>query len=182
MTTFVDECRREWKRLGVPEAVADDMAAELEADLREAEAEGASAADVLGPGVLDPRSFAASWATERGVVSSRANRGRLPLALAAFVTVVAAVMIGASVAILTSSSDELAFPPPPNLVRGPAPVLIQPPTDGLWVIDDGIVRTPSDDDLDPVGWLLLGVGLVTLVPAGLLWLSRRGGRAPVAPT
>lgn len=68
MSDFVDECRQEWKRLGVPDAVANEMATDLTADLQEADAEGVSAEEVLGTAVFDPRSFAASWATERGVV------------------------------------------------------------------------------------------------------------------
>jgi hypothetical protein len=36
VTEFVDECRSEWKRLGVPDAVANEMAADLAADLQEA--------------------------------------------------------------------------------------------------------------------------------------------------
>ncbi len=70
MNRFVAECRREWRRLGVTDAIADEMAEELAADLAEAEAEGASAEDVLGRGAVDPLSFAASWATARGVVGS----------------------------------------------------------------------------------------------------------------
>jgi len=46
--TFVDDCRREWKRLRVSDAVANEMAAELTADLEEAASEGASPEDVLG--------------------------------------------------------------------------------------------------------------------------------------
>ena len=66
MSTYVEECRREWKRLGVPDLLADEMATELEADLAEAEADGVSAAEMLGES--DPRRFAASWAKERGLV------------------------------------------------------------------------------------------------------------------
>jgi hypothetical protein len=65
---FVDECRGEWRRLRVPDPVANEMAADLEADLRQAEAEGATAEDVLGAAAFDPRPFAASWAAERGVI------------------------------------------------------------------------------------------------------------------
>src|SRR5262245_25669828 len=46
------------------------MAADLEADLIEAESEGVSAEEVLGNGAFDPRSFAASWARERGLIQS----------------------------------------------------------------------------------------------------------------
>jgi len=67
MTAYVEECRREWKRLGVPDLLAEEMATELEADLAEAEADGVSAAEMLGEG--DPRRFAASWARERGLVA-----------------------------------------------------------------------------------------------------------------
>ena len=34
MSQFVEECRREWKRLGVPDPVANEMAADLAADLK----------------------------------------------------------------------------------------------------------------------------------------------------
>jgi hypothetical protein len=76
VSNFVEECRREWKRLRVPGTVADEMADELAADLEEAEADGASAEDVLGSGASDPRAFAAAWANERGIVRRR-RPGRL---------------------------------------------------------------------------------------------------------
>jgi hypothetical protein len=70
MSEFVEECRREWKRLGVPDPIAGEMAADLAADLAEAEADGVAAEQVLGSGAFDPRAFAASWASERGVVGT----------------------------------------------------------------------------------------------------------------
>ena len=70
MPAFIEECRYEWKRLGVPDSMAEEMAAELEADLAEAEADGVSAAEMLGES--DPRRFAATWARERGLVSEPA--------------------------------------------------------------------------------------------------------------
>jgi hypothetical protein len=66
MTAYVEECRQEWRRLGVPDLLAEEMATELETDLAEAEADGVSAAEMLGES--DPRRFAASWARERGLV------------------------------------------------------------------------------------------------------------------
>ena len=45
------------------------MAADLTADIEEAEAEGGSAEDVLGSSVFDPRQFAAAWADARGVTA-----------------------------------------------------------------------------------------------------------------
>ena len=73
MTAYVEECRQEWKRLGVPDLMAEEMATELETDLAEAEADGVSAAEMLGES--DPRRFAATWASERGLVAEpRAER------------------------------------------------------------------------------------------------------------
>jgi hypothetical protein len=69
VSEFVEECRREWRRLGVPDPIANEMAADLTADIEEAEAEGGSAEDVLGNSVFDPRRFAASWAGARGVTA-----------------------------------------------------------------------------------------------------------------
>ena len=67
MSQFVDDCRKEWKRLGVPEPLSNEMAADLEADLAEAASEGVSPEEVLGNGYFDATSFAASWAVARGV-------------------------------------------------------------------------------------------------------------------
>jgi hypothetical protein len=68
MSEFVDECRAEWRRLGVTDTIANEMAADLGADLDEAAADGVSAEEVLGTAAFDPRGFAASWARERGVL------------------------------------------------------------------------------------------------------------------
>ena len=70
MSTFVEECRREWKRLGVPDSIADEMATDLETDLEEAQADGVSPAEMLGES--DPRRFAATWA-QRARTRLRAN-------------------------------------------------------------------------------------------------------------
>jgi hypothetical protein len=78
MSGFVDDVRREWKRLGVPDAVADEMAAELQADLDEAAHDGVSPTDLLGTSANDPRGFAAAWANERGLVAPRRPRS-IPL-------------------------------------------------------------------------------------------------------
>lgn len=76
MNEFVDACRKEWKRLGVPDQVADEMAADLDLDLREAEADRLSAVEALGPTAFDPRSFAQDWAAEQGVIPPSASGGR----------------------------------------------------------------------------------------------------------
>lgn len=69
MNEFVEECRREWRRLGVPDPIANEMAADLTADIEEAESEGGTAEDVLGNSAFDPRHFAGSWAVARGITS-----------------------------------------------------------------------------------------------------------------
>jgi hypothetical protein len=66
---FVEECRREWRRLGVPDPIANEMAADLTADIEEAESEGGTAEDVVGNGAFDPRRFAGAWANARGVTA-----------------------------------------------------------------------------------------------------------------
>jgi len=86
MTNVVDECRRTWRRLGVPREMAEEMAADVKADIAAAEADGFSAAAVIG---ADPRAFATAWATERGIV-----RPRLRLALTAASALVGAVPWG----------------------------------------------------------------------------------------
>jgi hypothetical protein len=96
VSEFVEECRREWRRLHVPDLVANEMAADLAADLRDAEVEGASREDLLGDAALDAHAFARSWAQERGLVTPAASqRRRLRLALS---LVVAAIIIGGGTA------------------------------------------------------------------------------------
>ena len=75
MSDFVEQCRQEWKRLGVPDPLAEEMAADLAADLGEAEAEGVSGEEFLGSSIFDPRSFAASWADERGIIPAPPAEG-----------------------------------------------------------------------------------------------------------
>ena len=104
MTDFVEQCRLEWRRLGVPDALAEEMAADLAADLTEAEAEGVSAEELLGSSAFDPRSFAASWAAERGIIPAPPRRGnarRRPLVLVAFTALAAIVLIVAALLLLT---------------------------------------------------------------------------------
>ncbi len=69
MNEFVEECRREWQLLGVPDPIASEMAVDLTTDIEEAEAEGGSAEDVLGSSLFDPRGFAAAWASARGLTA-----------------------------------------------------------------------------------------------------------------
>jgi hypothetical protein len=111
MPAFIEECRYEWKRLGVPDSMADEMATDLEADLREAEADGVSAAEMLGES--DPRRFAASWAKERGLVAEPAPplkkrrwpwvvAGLVALLLVAWILTVVGLFAAATVSVHTS--------------------------------------------------------------------------------
>jgi hypothetical protein len=65
---ILDECRRTWRRLGVPRAVRQEMAEELEADLAAAAADGVRPEDFVAG---DVRVFAEAWARERGAVKPR---------------------------------------------------------------------------------------------------------------
>jgi hypothetical protein len=101
---FVEECRREWRRLGVPDPIANEMAADLAADIEEAESEGGSAEDVLGNSAFDPRRFAGSWAVARGVtgppVAAPTSR-RWPVLVASLIG--GAVLLALSAAVLLGS-------------------------------------------------------------------------------
>jgi len=80
------------------------MAADLTSDLEEAEAEGVSAAEYLGGSVSDPRSFAASWASERGIIPAPPGpeQGRRrPFVLVVFTCLAAITVIVAAVLLAT---------------------------------------------------------------------------------
>jgi hypothetical protein len=122
---FLEQCRREWKRLRVPDSLANEMAAELAADLKEAEAEGVSAEDLLGNAVADPRSFAASWADERGVIPHSRSTARLStrsLMLGAIVSLTVTTAIGAAL-VLFASPDASA----PRVAIGVLPIPVDAP-------------------------------------------------------
>jgi hypothetical protein len=200
---FVDECRREWKRLGVPDAVAGEIAAELVADLEEAAAEGATAEDVLG-GAADPRALAAAWAAERGVIASRAPnaRRRRAVRLPAAIAALAVLAIAGAVLVLASASTERPqrLPDPlavagPQLLPGPRlaaeNVVVSP--DGIWVSagdPPGVIfnvgTDGSGDDARLVGSVLLSVALGAILLVTLWWWLvvperwRRGGDEPPA--
>jgi len=75
VSSFVEECREAWRRLGVPDPVANEMAADLTADLHEAAAEGGSLEDVLGNSAFDAPGFATAWAQARGVAPASGPLG-----------------------------------------------------------------------------------------------------------
>lgn len=184
MNQFVDECRREWKRLRVPDLVADEMAVDLSADLEEAEVEGVSAVDLLGGAGAEPRSFAAAWAAERGVIPSaplaaRLQRSLVPVAMAAL-TIVAAV--GAALVIFASphAAAHIATMPVPPL--SPYPTKSEVATQA-WVVAKAhgrfLVAFPparaGGVDIHRVGSILLIVGIVGVILSTplLFWSSSR---------
>jgi hypothetical protein len=159
---FVEECRREWRRLRVPDPVANEMAADLKADLDEAEAEGASPEAVLGSEAFDPRSFAASWAAERGVAGPLpAHVDRLPrrsrllagIGVSAFVALVGVALVsvraGVSVAV-AQAPPAFRFPPSP-----------------LGVPEGSVVHAHAV--FPTIGLLLLLVGVAGVILALLYW-------------
>ena len=184
MSKFVVECRREWKRLGVPDAVANEMAADLEADLSEAEAEGASAEDVLGSAVFDARSFAASWATERGVIGPVPAVQRFPprsRMVVAFAVPALLVAIGAATIIFSGRSgverQALARPvafwwaKPAIVVHGRALPRVRIVHPGrLFVPVPVSVQTHAG--IPTAGIVLLIGGLAGLLGSLLYWLPR----------
>jgi hypothetical protein len=170
MSDFVEQCRREWKRLGVPDPLAEEMAADLASDLVEAEAEGVSAEELLGSSAFDPRSFAASWAGERGIIPAPPSRGdarprRLALgaftALAAIVLVVAALLLatGEPKVALTSRTKRTPLPHSSTLPAGPSL---------------SSVHRVQASAAAPVEWILLLVAIAAVGFSAWLWL--RWGR------
>ena len=177
MNDFVEQCRREWTRLGVPEPFAAEMAADLTADLDEAEADGVSAEELLGRSVFDPRSFAATWAAERGVIPApptRENARRRPLVLGAFTTLAVLILLVAALLLATGQPKVTLVASAraqPRLVPPPAVVVIPPgPTQ----------QVPPVSAAAPIEWMLLFLALAALAFAAWLWLGRRRSQPPTA--
>ena len=188
MSEFVEECRREWRRLGVPDPVANEMAADLTADLEEAEAEGGSPEDVLGNSAFDPRRFAAAWAVARGVTASPAPAAsdrppfwRLPVAivltaLLGLLTAAAgvALLVGYRARSFAFAVQRITVAPGPHRIFAPGsgrmviPGPLSPPFFGTQVAGVGA---------DPAAWVLFIVGSVGIVLLVVLyWLPLTGPR------
>lgn len=180
MSEFVDECRREWRRLGVPDPVANEMAADLTADLEEAEAEGASPEDVLGNSAFDPRRFAAAWAAARGVTSppplERPSLWRPPIAVAVAV-ILGVLTIGAGLALLVGRSSSSIAVATRRIV--PGPIHLFAPGPGR-VIPGPLGRVfggtaVAGVDILPLVFMLFIVGLAGLGLFAVLYWSRWAG-------
>jgi hypothetical protein len=118
MNAFVDECRREWKRLGVPDSLAEEMASDLEADLEDASAEGVSGPEVLGES--DPRRFAANLAVARGLVPDERSGPRRRRTFWLIVSAALVLLVGGLTTLALVSTGTHTSTPPVTTV-GPPP-------------------------------------------------------------
>lgn len=179
MNDFVEECRREWRRLGVADSLAEEMAADLATDLEEAKAEGVSAEELLGSSASEPRSFAATWATERGIIptpSSSPTARRRRLILTTFTAVAGIAVIFAALALLTGQpKTSVVAVNTHGTHNSVAPAgSAFPPTTGRRVLLHASAAAP-------VEWILLFLGIIALGFAAWLWTSWRPSRSPSVP-
>jgi len=160
VSDFVRECQKEWRRLGVPTSMANEMASDLSADLAEAAADGLSPEHVLGNGVFDPRSFAAEWASARGLVGNqtaeRRRFARLVVPISVAVASVHAILVGLALLGRPHVTAAVTGAPRAFRVRPPLP----PPS--LHIASPGPIN-------HPLGVALFGIGLAGLVVSLVLW-------------
>lgn len=171
MSDFVEQCREEWKRLGVSDPLADEMAADLASDLSEAEADGVSVQELLGDSAFDPPSFAARWATERGLTASppgQVARHRRPVSLMAFTATAAIALIVAAVLLLTG---EPKLTLQTHLSGQPKGATLPPGVGG---------QVHSASAAAPVEWIFLILAIIALAFAARLWSNWSRSRPPIA--
>jgi hypothetical protein len=163
MSDFIKQCRAEWRRLGVADSLAEEMAADLASDLSEAEAEGISADQLLGPSASDPRSFAFSWAAERGIIPTPTGqekvRGR-PLALVTFTALGAIALIVAALLLLTGQ------PKVTLTTSGTRPLQLPP---GAFSVPLGPGHQVQASAAAPIEWILLFLAIAAVGFAAWLW-------------
>jgi hypothetical protein len=184
MSDFVDQCRQEWKRLGVPDPLADEMAADLASDLGEAEAEGISPEQFLGSSAFDPRSFAASWATERGVVPLPGSPGSArpkPLALVVLTALAALALIVSALLLLTGEPKVSLGQSRMALVTSHSRPPHTPAPSAIPSLPPGAGHRIQTSAATPVEWILLVLAIAALCCAGWLWSSWRRSGPPTAP-
>jgi hypothetical protein len=190
---FIEECRQEWKRLGVPDPIANEMAIDLTADIEEAEAEGGSAEDVLGTSLFDPRRFAAAWAGARGVTAPPALIDRATTAipdglvrtrsiLAMALTGLGALFALAGVALVVGRHSSAVAAPVSRILEGPGPARLLGPAPALpsmrFFMPGPGFAVQSHGPIVMLAIALLLVGLVGLGLGVLYWFpwSRRDSR------
>ncbi|HST26312.1 MAG TPA: hypothetical protein VLJ76_09985 [Gaiellaceae bacterium] len=175
MSDFVAACRREWSKLGVPDSVADDMAAEISADLADAASDGVSAEELLG----DPTSFAAAWAAERGVIGLRDDphrfewrRGLVPVVL---LLAVAAVAAGVAILATRPGSSSVS---PLAVGRGPGAQVwtatpARPRSLVLTPVQTMFFAPSHGSNASTVAWIFIAVGGAGVVLTAVSWRVRR---------
>jgi hypothetical protein len=170
MSDFVEQCRREWRRLGVPDPLAEEMATDLTSDLQEAEAEGVSAEEVLGSSAFDPPSFAAAWAAEQGIIPRPPSEPphRRPLFLMAFTAIAAIALIVAAALLLTGE-------PKATLQTSRPPHPLGPLAPG---VGGRVVQTSAST---PIEWILLILAIIALGFAARLWANWSRSRPRTIP-
>jgi hypothetical protein len=179
VSEFVEECRREWHRLGVPDPVANEMAADLMADLQEAEAEGGSPQDVLGNSAFDPRRFAAAWAVARGVtgptIASRPSPWR-PSAAIVVSIILGVLAFGAGLVLLIGSRSSSVALVAHRVISGSGGVQLIAPGPNRIVVPGPLGPFMGNQiagvDFHPLALVLLIVGVVGLVVLAVLYWSR----------
>ena len=175
MSDFVQQCRREWKRLGVPDSLAAEMAADLTSDIDEAQAEGISLEELLGSSAFDPQSFAAFWASERGIIpvpAADGNGHRRPVALVAF-TVAAVITVLVATLLLVTGQPKVAL----VATRSSHAPVIVPPFHGPGDILNARTSV-SASAAAPIEWVLLFLAILALGFAAWLWSGHGRTRAP----
>jgi hypothetical protein len=187
MSDFVEQCRREWKRLGVSNPLAEEMAVDLASDLREAESEGVFLEELLGHSAFDPRSLAATWAAERGIIPKRApsqSPRRRPLLLTVF-TALSAIALVLAAALLLTGEPKLTLATSPSGAR-PAH-LLEPLPPGVGG------QAHSTSAATPIEWILLVLAIIALAFAAVnvarkldvdrarLWSTRGRSQPPTIP-
>ncbi len=126
---------------------------------------------------FDPRSFAASWSAERGIIPAPPSRGsarRRPRALVAFTALAAITLIVAALLLVTGEPKVTLVTSRTTPPRFPAPPATSvPPGSGGQVV--------STSASVPVEWILLFLAIVALAFATWLWLSRDRSQPPTVP-
>jgi hypothetical protein len=170
MNDFVEQCLHEWRRIGVPDAVANEMAADLDADLKDAAADDVAPEEVLGNGIFDALSFARSWAAARGVIPpahvpvARSDGRRIAAIALAALAVLGAALVAVVIfhptaqAVAVQRSALWAAP------AGRHPTFVFPPP-GVLVQHAGIGAPP--------GVLAFGLVVVALLTGSALFAWRR---------
>jgi hypothetical protein len=140
---------------------------------------------VLGSGARDPRSFAASWATERGVIGpgrTKASAGKRSFVLLAIALSLSIAAVAAGIAILATPAETSSALPRLSSSLGTRGLLWVSALPSLeaglpnTVVKEVVVRPPyldgSDTGTHTIAWALLVAGILAFTLSSLYWLRR----------